>query len=115
MADYYTEFSTLLPMSFDQAKELFLHLEQLEDREEGEVWMPEHSAVESNGLWLAGQYGIDDQILDAIAEWLQDNIPDFGFHEIHFANYCTKLRVDEQRGASVRLSPGAVQWGRIVY
>ena len=114
MADYFTEFSTLLPMSLDQAQELFLHLQQLEEREE-DFWMPEHSAVESNGLWLAGQYGMEDDVLDAIAEWLQDNIPDFGFHEINFASYCTKLRVDEQRGSSVRLSPGAVQWGRVVY
>jgi hypothetical protein len=71
--------------------------------------VPEHSAVEANGLWLAGQYGIEEDVLDAIAKWLQDNIPDFGSHEIHFAHYCTKLRVDEQRGSSIRLSPGAVQ------
>jgi len=114
MADYFIEFSTLLPMSADQARELFLHLEQLEDREEY-ICMPEHTEPKANGLWLAGRYGIDDNVLDAIAKWLQDNIPDFGFHEIHFANYCTKLRVDEQRGTSVRISPGAVEWGRIVY
>ena len=114
MADYFTEFSTLLPMSFDQAQELYLHLEQLEDNGE-DCWMPEHAKPEVNGLWLAGQYGIEDAVLNAIAEWLQDNIPDFGFHEISFAHYCTKLRVGEQGGSTVRLSPGAVQWGRVVY
>ena len=105
-------------MSVDKAQELFLHLQQLEELaeiEDKDCYMPEHTEPEANGLWLAGQYGIEDAVLNAIAEWLQDNIPDFGFHEIHFAHYCTKLRVGEQGGSSVRLSPGAVQWGRIVY
>lgn len=77
--------------------------------------MPEHTEPEANGLWLAGHYGIGHDVLDAIAEWLQDNIPEFGFHEINFAVYCTKLRIDEQGGLSVRLGPGSVKWGRIVY
>ena len=114
MADYYTEFSTMLPMSRTEAQVLLDYLTQLEEGDD-DFCVPEHSAVEDNGLWLASQYGIEDNVLDAIAQWLQDNKPDFGLHEINFAHYCTKLRVDEQRGSSLRLSPGAVQWGRIVY
>lgn len=127
MADHYTEFSTVLLMPTEKAQQLKADLLRRSDIGEAflgstddsgkqiePLHMPDIYEVTKDGdkgLWIAGHYGLDDEVVEFISEWLHVNVPDFTPQVINFANYCSKLSVDEQSGFALKLSAGKVEYG----
>lgn len=109
MANYYSEFSTVLPMPEEKATQLASLLGK------SDLCLPEHVVAEPHGLWLAGHEGLEDDVVDLISAWLFENLPDFEPLVITFANYCSKLRVDAQNGSALRLSPGKAEYGTMKF
>ena len=126
MADYYSDFSTLLLMPTEKAEQLKADLLRRSDI--GEAFCEAHLDTEQieplnmpdiyevmkdgdEGLWMAGHSGLDNEVAEFISEWLYVNVPDFMPQVINFANYCSKLRLDEQSGFALKLSAGKVEYG----
>jgi len=131
MSDYYSDFSTLLLMPTEKAEQLkddllrrsdigeaFLGLtddsgKQIEPLHMPDIYEPTQDGDE--GLWIAGHNGLDNEVAEFISEWLYVNVPDFMPQVINFANYCSKLRLDEQDGSAIRLSAGKVEYGTMKF
>ncbi len=103
MANSYVHFSTFIPCSKTVAKKLIRLLEKAADND---VPLPTHWQLEESGVWLAGDYGLDDSVEHILCMWQTKNgVPPFG---IEFAWTCDSPRIGEFGGSAIVFINGTV-------
>jgi len=123
MADYFTNFSVVLPLTQEQqeyavnlVKQLAAHLQDDEPlpadfpdtfRDETEPWQFEVEA-EADGLWLHSQYGGQD----AACEFIQHLLQKFEFAPavaFEWSHDCSKPRTDAYGGGAAFITQTEIE------
>jgi len=123
MADYFTNFSVVLPLTKEQqeyavnlVKQLAAHLQDDEPlpstfpdlfRDETEPWQFEVEA-EADGLWLHSQYGGQD----AACEFIQHLLQKFEFAPavaFEWSHDCSKPRTDAYGGGAAFITQTEIE------
>lgn len=96
MADYYSSFSTIIPMSYDHAKNIVKALDESND-----PISSRYKAVDE-GFWIYGD-NFNEEDFDLVVSYIGENFPTL-CHTFGVALTCSKHRPGEFGGMLVRLS-----------
>jgi len=99
MANYYALFSTILPITQQQAEWLMQRLNEYEDNDNDDVgYVCESKWLDNEGLWLYSEETFDAETL---AKHIQGMLKEFcmsGIIAIEWAEYCSKPLIGEFGG-----------------
>lgn len=94
MAEYFSKFATIIPMSEEKAGELCEILHDAIESEEYDDYSGFDYYAVGDGFYIYGDDFIDDYFLDLITKFIGDNFPDMK-HTFGVAQTCSKPRPEE--------------------
>jgi len=103
MADYYTQYSEIVPGTQEQIKWLLNKFEEQKDNEFSELGS---YATDTKGLWIYDE-GMDGSDIGQVADLLHEYLAHFDLdHElsISWAHTCSKPRLDSFSGGAVAIT-----------
>ena len=106
MANNYSQFSTMIPCSDEEAQWIYNKIVEHEDDEENDCVYVCGYEIEAGGIWLSADDSFDGDALVEILSEFQNKFEYQNAIVITFADYCSKLRVDEFGGGTILIYHG---------